>query len=201
MVLCLVNELAADVNKGDDNGVTPLHMAAHRGTIDVVRCLLDDLGADVDQEDLTGSTALFVAAYEGHFDVVRCLVREFGADINTANHNGMTALMIAADGDLAALCKWLVKAGADPQARHANNENAADMSRAVCASPELTAYLEAKAHCAQPGCSGAGTKKCQGCMQGRYCGEACHVAHWPAHRAECRRLGAALKNAQEEGGD
>jgi hypothetical protein len=92
-----------------------------------------------------------------------------------------------------------VKAGADPQARHPTDGTAADISRAFGASPEQTAYLEAKAHCAQPGCSGAGTKKCQGCMQGRYCGLACHVAHWPDHRAECQWLGAALKRAQEEG--
>jgi hypothetical protein len=95
----------------------------------------------------------------------------------------------------------LVKAGADPQAKNANYHTAADISRAAGASAAQTMYLEAKAHCAQPGCSGPGTKKCQGCMQGRYCGKACHVAHWPAHKAECRRLGAMLKNAEEEGAE
>jgi ankyrin repeat protein len=106
------------------------------------------------------------------------MVRKFGADIIHADHDGETALMVAAYGGHAALTKWLVKAGADPQAKNANNENAADISRAaVDALHEQTAYLEAKAHCANPNCSGAGTKKCQGCIQGRYCGEACHVAH------------------------
>jgi hypothetical protein len=198
VLLCLVNELGADVNQGDEEGWTPLHIAAQRGHLGVVRCLLDELSADVSKQDSNGSTGIIWAAREGKLDVVRCLVREFGADINHADHDGCTALMATAARKHAALAKWLVKAGADPQAKNAENENAADISRAEGASTEQIAYLEAKAHCANPGCSGAGTKKCQGCMQGRYCGPACHVAHWPNHRAECRRLGAALKNAQAE---
>jgi hypothetical protein len=200
MVLCLVLELGADVDTKDDDGLTPLHIAAVAGNIDMLRCLLNDLNADVDKEHSTGATASLFAADTGHLNVMRCLVREHGADINHANNFGETALIIAAANNEAALAKWLVKAGADPQARNSDNKTAADISRLVGASSELTTYLEAKAHCAQPGCSGAGTKKCQGCMQGRYCGPACHVAHWPAHKVECRRLGAALKSAQEEGG-
>jgi hypothetical protein len=179
-----VNELGADVNQAgifhadDDYGMNALHTAALHGHLDLVRCLLGELNADVDMEPSSGGNALFFAAIEGSLDVVRCLVREFGADINYIDPVGDTALMAAARAKHAALTKWLVKAGADPQA-----------------------YLQAKAHCAFPGCSGAGTKKCQGCMQGRYCGPACHMAHWPAHMVECRRLGAALTRAQEEDGE
>jgi hypothetical protein len=157
---------------------------------------LGELSADVEKARLNGGTALCYAAHEGHLDEMRWLVREFGANINYC-HDGETALMEAARSKHAALTKWMVKAGADPQAKNADNETVADISQAVGASAEQTAYLEAKTHCANPGCGGAGTKKCQGCMQGRYCGPACYVAHWPAHKAECRRLGAALKSAQE----
>jgi hypothetical protein len=162
---------------------------------------LGELNADVDQEHFKGGPAIFFAANKGYLDVMRCLVTEFNANINHIDRGGATALMIAAYGKHAALTKWLVKAGADPQAKNVHNKTAADVSRHMGASPEQTAYLEAKAHCAQPGCSGAGTKKCQGCMHGRYCWPACHVAHWPTHRIECRRLGAMLKSAQEEAGD
>jgi hypothetical protein len=177
-------------------GPMPLLAAAKHGRLDVARCIVNELGADVNHQDSKESTASYFAAALGNLDVMRCLVREFGVDINRANHIGNTALMVA--GKHAALTKWMVKAGADTQAMNSNHQTAADVSRAVGASPEQTAYLEAKAHCAQPGCNGAGTKKCQGCMQGRYCGRACHRAHWPAHRAECRRLGAELKSAQEK---
>jgi ankyrin repeat protein len=193
---CLVNELGADVNQADRNGVTVLHCAA----MNMVQILLSELNADVDKAHTTGSTALIFAASRNSLNVVRCLVREFGADINHPGHDGITALMAAANCKHAALTKWLVKAGADPQAKNEGGETAATISRTVGASPEQIAYLEAKAHCGNPGCSGAGTKKCQGCMHGRYCGPACHVAHWPEHRATCRRLGAALKSTQDEGG-
>jgi hypothetical protein len=165
-----------------------------------MRCLLYDFGADVNVTDNDSDTALMVAARETDAKICKLLVKA-GADINFANYCGNTALIIAAHCKNAVLTKWLVKAGANPQAKNGSYHTAGDISRVVGASPEQTAYLEAKAHCAQPGCSGAGTKKCQGCMQGRYCGPACHVAHWPAHKAECRRLGAALKSAQEEGGE
>jgi hypothetical protein len=55
--------------------------------------------------------------------------------------------MEAAEYMYAALTKWLVKAGANPQAKNARRETAADVSQRVGASPEQTAYLKAKAHC------------------------------------------------------
>jgi hypothetical protein len=68
--------------------------------------------------------------------------------------------------------KWPVKAGADTQAAAPRNvgrtlPNAADMSRSTGASAEQAAYLEAKTHCSNPGCSGAGLLKCTGCKQAR----------------------------------
>jgi ankyrin repeat protein len=91
---------------------------------------------------------------------MRCLVREFDADINHSDHEGYTALMSAARNKHSALTKWMVKAGANPQAKNAYQKNAADISRMVSASSVQTAYLEAKARCTHPGCSGAGTKTC-----------------------------------------
>jgi hypothetical protein len=61
------------------------------------------------------------------------------------------------------------------------------------ASAEQTAYLEAKTHCSNPGCSGAGIKRCPACKQARYCGEPCQYAHWKAHKADCKRWSAELK--------
>jgi hypothetical protein len=63
---------------------------------------------------------------------------------------------------------------------------AADVSKWFDAPAALTEYLEAKQHCSNPGCSGAGLKKCTGCKQARYCKQACQLAHWPAHKVECK---------------
>jgi hypothetical protein len=52
--------------------------------------------------------------------------------------------------------------------------------------PEQPEYLVAKAHCSSPGCRGTGLKKCTGCKQARYCGQTCQLAHWKAHKADCK---------------
>jgi hypothetical protein len=71
---------------------------------------------------------------------------------------------------------------------------AADLSRVSGASAEQTAYLEAKTHCSNTGCSGAGIMKCTRCRQARYCGEqSVPLAHWKAHKADCKRWSAELK--------
>jgi hypothetical protein len=41
-------------------------------------------------------------------------------------------------------------------------------------------------HCSNPACAGAGIKKCTGCKEVRYCGQECQLAHWPAHKADCK---------------
>jgi hypothetical protein len=95
------------------------------------------------------------------------------------------------------LVRWMVKEGADTQASlyHTSGvtTTAADISKQAGASTEQTAYLEAKTHCSNPGCSGAGIKRCPACKQARYCGEPCQYAHWKAHKGDCKRWSAELK--------
>jgi hypothetical protein len=128
---------------------------------------------------------LLYAAQRGHLDVLQCLVEEFGADVNLAAHDGRTALMMASYGRHEKLVKWLLKHGADAQATTARG-TAVDASKDGGAPIASTEYLEAKAHCSNPGCSGAGLKKCTGCKQARYCGQTCQLAHWKAHKAGCK---------------
>jgi hypothetical protein len=95
------------------------------------------------------------------------------------------------------LVKWLVKAGADTAgvvttASAAGIVTAAEFSRYVGASAEQTSYLEAKTHCSRYACSGAGLMKCTGCKQARYCGKVCQLAHWKAHKSDCRQWSAEL---------
>jgi hypothetical protein len=101
--------------------------------------------------------------------------------------------MAASAGKHTVVVTWLVKAGADTQATSALFDNsAAVLSSHVGASAEQTAYLEAKTHCSNTDCSGAGLKKCPACKQARYCGEPCQLAHWKAHKADCKRWSAEL---------
>jgi hypothetical protein len=93
---------------------------------------------------------------------------------------------------------WLVKAGADTRISIKMRDSTPPMtaiqaSRMSGASAEQTAYLEAKTHCSNAGCSGAGIMKCTSCRQARYCGELCQLAHWKAHKTDCKRWNAELK--------
>jgi hypothetical protein len=86
---------------------------------------------------------------------------------------------------------WLIKHGADAQASDLDGDTAADISKQEFAPAEQTAYLEARTHCANPGCNSAGLKKCAGCLKVFFCGPACIRAHWPVHKAECKRIAEA----------
>jgi ankyrin repeat protein len=206
-VLRLMINIGGDVNKADMEGDTPLIYAVRSDELEAVELLIE-AGAGVnhesdvvthdgaEMENIEGERSVHDAAREGYIDVLKVLCKA-GADINAATRNGNTPLIIAGRGKHAAICKWLVKEGADPKYAHPKEGTAADISRKVSAKPEQIAYLEAKAHCAFPGCAFGGVKKNQGYMQARYCERACHLAHWPTHKAECRRVGAELRLAAE----
>jgi ankyrin repeat protein len=185
IVQCLLKESGADVNQAAIDGSTPLMVSALCGHVAVVRCLVREHGAVVNQGNKMGSTALTNAAKKGHLAVVKCLVEEFGADVNQAKHDGLTPLIMASLGQHDKIIRWLIRHGADVQAV-ADNGTAVDASRALWAPIAQTEYLEAKAHCSNPGCSGAGLKKCTVCKQARYCGQSCQLAHWKAHKDYCK---------------
>ncbi|MDR2991024.1 MAG: ankyrin repeat domain-containing protein [Burkholderiaceae bacterium] len=85
----LVDKGAA-VNKP---GWTPLHYAASKGQVDMIRYLLG-LGADIDAGSPNGSTPLMIAAGYGSPESVKLLI-ESGADISKRNQLGLSALDIA----------------------------------------------------------------------------------------------------------
>jgi hypothetical protein len=194
VVMCLVQEFGADVNQAIDNGCTPLCVVAKQGHIAVVRCFLEECGANINQATNDGYTPLYMAAQDGMLAVVRCLVTEYGADFNQAcRSDRSTPLMIASANKQSEVVVWLIKHGANAQASTPAFGMAADVSSNIGAPAEQTAYLEARTHCANPGCDGAGLKKCAGCLKVFFCGPACIRAHWPARKAECKRWGTERK--------
>jgi hypothetical protein len=160
-----------------------------------VQFLVEELGTDSTQQNMDGRSPLYIAASGGHLEVVRYLVKELGADVNQATHDGRTALMAASAKGYKRVTAYLIKKGANPQASAPVFGTAADVSRRFGASASQIAYLEAKMHCTNPVCSGAGIKKCTGCKQVRYCCQECQLADWPAHKAECTKRGADTDQA------
>jgi hypothetical protein len=159
--------------------------------------MIMELGYDVNTAHRFGRTPCFMAAENGNLAVLRCLVKKFGADINKATNDGFTPLMVASCKKHADVVRWLVKKGANTQASMRLEGidgliTAADFLTIVKASAEQTAYLEAKTHCSNPGCSVAGIKRCPACKHERYCGEPCQYAHWKAHKGECKQWSVEL---------
>lgn len=83
----------ANVNAADDDGLTPLHLAASGDSLDIVRLLLD-AGSDVNAKNNTGETPLYNAVRNttpAGLDIIR-LLHQHGADPTVETTNGSSAL-------------------------------------------------------------------------------------------------------------
>jgi len=79
-----------ELNLPEDDGLTPLHLAAENCHINVVVLLLDR-GAKLGVQGKDNETPLHLAAQEGCADVVEILLAK-GADINARDKQGRTPL-------------------------------------------------------------------------------------------------------------
>jgi len=89
-------EREAAVNR---KGWTPLHYAATKGNIAIMRKLLEE-NAYIDAESPNGTTPLMMAAYYGSPLAVKLLLEE-GADPNLRNHGKASALDLALSAERA----------------------------------------------------------------------------------------------------
>jgi hypothetical protein len=79
----------------DEDGFTPLHLAAANGNKDLVRFLLTTTKAEVNARDNAGSTPMHQAATaKGHSDIVELLLMH-GAEVNAQDKQGLTPLHYA----------------------------------------------------------------------------------------------------------
>ncbi len=103
-----------DINSKDNEGDTPLHLAAAIGQLEIVELLIEN-GAMVDFQDgcdIMGRTPLHRAVSQGHINVARLLIKA-GADINAKQWDGYTALNLAKVTNNTELVNLLREFGAD----------------------------------------------------------------------------------------
>ena len=84
----------ADVNDTNEDGYTPMHLAAIYGELECVRLLLQN-NANKEAPDNDGKTPLHWAAHEGKVECVAALL-EAGAMKNASNKGGSRPLHFAA---------------------------------------------------------------------------------------------------------
>ena len=110
------NELTAEIaNQADNDGVTPLFIAAQDGHLDIAQELIK-AGADPDKAKTAsiaaGVTPLYTAAQQGHLEIVKELIKA-GADPDKARYDGTTPLYMAAQQGHLEIVQALIEAGAE----------------------------------------------------------------------------------------
>ncbi|KAI9187715.1 ATP-dependent RNA helicase [Blastocladiella emersonii ATCC 22665] len=106
----LSTETAACLNDPDNEGQSPLYLAAALGFLAGVEILLK-AGAAVDQGNADSTTPLMIAAFSGHIQVVRTLLDAGGAQVLARNASEQTAMSLAATEGQADVVELLLRRG------------------------------------------------------------------------------------------
>ncbi|KAI9692467.1 MAG: hypothetical protein M1822_006698 [Bathelium mastoideum] len=119
----LLLSCGADADEANSDSMTPMHIAAQHGHVDIIRILIKK-GAKMSQA--AGQhcrTPLHCAVLEGHIEAVRVLVQS-GTDIDARARYGDTALHSAAALGHAEIVRVLIQCGARV---NATSRNGCDM--------------------------------------------------------------------------
>lgn len=130
-----------DPDLRDEDGLTPLQLAAYSGHVGVARVLLK-AGADVNAPRKSGDTALHIAAERGHRELLEALIAA-GADVNaisTLDHWAPTPLALAVGNRRADCVQALLEAGADLDAAEGGGARLL-FSAGAWRSPEIAQML------------------------------------------------------------
>ena len=115
----------------DENGFTPLILAAYRNNESIVKFLAPKVNT-IDHNCSAG-TALTAASYKGLINIVKILL-ENNANTNIADKNGTTALIYATLSENIEIIKLLLKYGAKKE--HKDNRGNSALQYALISNNE-----------------------------------------------------------------
>ncbi|XP_042868936.1 ankyrin repeat domain-containing protein 11-like isoform X3 [Penaeus japonicus] len=127
------------VNKRNERGETPLHVAAIKGDTERISQLITQ-GADVNATDYAGWSALHEACNRGFYGVSKLLI-EAGADVDAKGLDNDTPLHDACVNNHFKLVRLLLRCGAGVNVVNRRGKTPRD----VCRSPGIVALIEAAA--------------------------------------------------------
>jgi len=107
----LLTLIAQGADVRDEQGRTPLMIAAQQNDVDLIQTLIAK-GAKVDDADSNGLTALMYATRNGYRSAVELLIAN-GAATDAASNNGVTPLMMAAARGQLAVLEYLLERQTD----------------------------------------------------------------------------------------
>eukprot|EP00111_Clytia_hemisphaerica_P004104 TCONS_00011733-protein len=97
-VVAALIRAGANVRLQNWKGLTPIHLAAHHGRLNVLKLLLSYDPTLLNMTDLTGNTLINIAAHKGHVSVVEYLLKETEIDFRLKNKHGNTSFHSATLG-------------------------------------------------------------------------------------------------------
>ena len=137
----------ADVDAGDDRGITPLHRAAQYNSYEATELLLDN-GAGLDpiaESKGIRYTPLVTAVAAGSVEVAVLLISRGAGPDMPPNEGGITLLHMAAGSNDPRIASALVAAGLDPNARTSKGSTPLHMAARKAAHETAALLLDAGA--------------------------------------------------------
>mmetsp|Transcript_27752 Transcript_27752/g.36374 ORF Transcript_27752/g.36374 Transcript_27752/m.36374 type:complete len:582 (-) Transcript_27752:386-2131(-) len=107
-VLKILNENGADFSLTNNNGNTPLLLAAEKGYFDCVKYLAEECKVDIEARNIWKATPAQMACVFGNFDILKYLVEERGARLDVVNKYGASPLHFSFAGGQTEIIRWLI---------------------------------------------------------------------------------------------
>ncbi len=150
-------------NIKDQDGITPLMVAAREGNKNIVEMLIAH-SADVNEESNNGNTPLIRALYRGHADIAKILLSA-GAKTKSSKKD---AFLIVAQKGAVALMDLLLQAGAQDTYGYTILSYPLNIDKKEC-------------HV----CQSKHIQLCNCCRAVRYCSKECQMREWKIHKPFC----------------